>query len=85
MSFLLVVSSLSPASAFRHQDSVRYRWSWISPPLPSVSSSVANEKEPFADWGNYLELKSIKIKFKKFAWYWTCTPSYLRLTCNDLY
>jgi hypothetical protein len=35
--FLPVVSYLSPASAFRHQGSVRYRWSWISPTLPSYA------------------------------------------------
>jgi hypothetical protein len=33
--FLLVVSYLSPASAFRHQGSVRYHWTRISPALPS--------------------------------------------------
>jgi hypothetical protein len=33
--FLPVISCLSPASAFRHQSSVRYRWSQISPALPS--------------------------------------------------
>jgi hypothetical protein len=33
--FLPVVSCLSPASAFRHQGSVWYRWSRISPALPS--------------------------------------------------
>jgi hypothetical protein len=33
--FLLVVRCLSPASAFRHQGSVRYRWSRIRPALPS--------------------------------------------------
>ncbi len=33
--FLPVVSCISPASAFRHQGSVRYRWSRISPALLS--------------------------------------------------
>jgi hypothetical protein len=33
--FLPVVSCLRPASVFRHQGSVRYRWSRISPALPS--------------------------------------------------
>jgi hypothetical protein len=32
---LQVVNCLSPASAFRHQRSVRYRWSWNNPALPS--------------------------------------------------
>jgi hypothetical protein len=35
--FLPVVGCLSPASAFRHQGSVRYRWSRISPALPSYA------------------------------------------------
>jgi hypothetical protein len=35
--FLPVVSCLSPASAFRHQCSIRYRWSRISPGLPNYS------------------------------------------------
>jgi hypothetical protein len=33
--FLPVVSCLSPASVFRHQGSVRYRWSRIIQALPS--------------------------------------------------
>ncbi len=36
--FLLAVSCLSLASAFRHQGSVRYRWSWISPAFPSYDN-----------------------------------------------
>jgi hypothetical protein len=38
--FLPVVSSLNPASAFRHHGSVRYRWSRISPALPSYSIDI---------------------------------------------
>jgi hypothetical protein len=34
--FIPVVSCLSPASAFRHQRSVRYWWSWINPALPNA-------------------------------------------------
>ncbi len=33
--FLTIVSCLSPASAFLHQGSIRYRWSRIIPALPS--------------------------------------------------
>jgi hypothetical protein len=33
--FLPVVSCLSPASAFRHQGSVRYHWSRVSQALPT--------------------------------------------------
>jgi hypothetical protein len=35
--FLPVVSCLSPAAAFRLRGSVRYRWSQISPALPSYA------------------------------------------------
>ncbi len=35
LAFLLVVSCLRPASAFKHQGSVWYRWSQISLALPS--------------------------------------------------
>ncbi len=38
--FLPVVSSLSPALAFRHQSSVRYRWSRNSPKLPGYGNTV---------------------------------------------
>jgi hypothetical protein len=37
--FLPVVSCFSPASAFRHQGSVRYRWSQTSPALPSYDDN----------------------------------------------
>jgi hypothetical protein len=41
--FLMVVSCLSHATAFRHQGSVRYRWSRISPALPSyVNAKVSS-------------------------------------------
>ncbi len=40
--FLPVVSCLSPASVFRHQGSVRYRLSRISPALPSYGQSHGN-------------------------------------------
>ncbi len=38
--FLPVVSCFSLASAFRHQGSVRYRWSRISPALPSYGVPI---------------------------------------------
>jgi len=37
--FLPVVSCLSPASLFWHQDSVQYRWSRIIPALPSYAET----------------------------------------------
>ncbi len=43
--FLPVVGCLSPASAFRHKGSVRYRWSRISPALPSYGWFVLPERQ----------------------------------------
>jgi hypothetical protein len=48
LAFLPVVSCLSPASAFRNQGSVRYRWSRIGPALPSYDiETVGNALEDF--------------------------------------
>ncbi len=41
--FLPVVSWFSPASAFRHQGSVRYRWSRTSLALPSYGNIIYGE------------------------------------------
>jgi hypothetical protein len=41
--FLLVVSCFSAASVYLHQDSDRYRWSRISPALPSSDKNALLE------------------------------------------
>ncbi len=46
--FLQVVSCLSPASAFRHQGSARYRWSLISPAMHAAMLKLDLESEKTA-------------------------------------
>jgi hypothetical protein len=58
--FLPVVSCFSAASAFRHQGSIRYRWSRTSPALPSKGKSKIISGLGFPEGCCILFLKILK-------------------------